>query len=62
MCAGYDIADVERQFELILKLNSWQEVFAAMRAGEQAEPEGSTEPAQSTRKSPRRHRIGNAQP
>lgn len=44
MCVCYDIAAVERQFELISKLNSWQEVFAAMEA---ADEERSSETAAS---------------
>jgi hypothetical protein len=45
MCVCYDIAAVERQFEFILKLNSWHEVFAAMEAADEAQlPETAASP------------------
>ena len=42
LCVCYDIAAVERQFKLILTLNSWEEVYAAMEAADEAQPAEAT--------------------
>jgi hypothetical protein len=40
LCVCYDIAAVERQFGFIMRLNSWQEVYAAMEAADEADGQG----------------------